>query len=269
MLAVPSNPLAPIKFTLRPKTLSTRERLLRPIRRNYFGNTREVFSLIVMGEELYIVTNPLDIQDVFKQSASLDHDAMAVDILVDLGMNKDTISQIFMPIYGSKNYIQTTHDDFRIQLHPGPQLDKVQAEFLTHIDKSLRWNKISGPIVKLSPSGSKVVSLWEWCGQVLVDAAIEAFFSKSLYEANPNMLQNFFTFDEESWKLPYRLPRFAAKKMYSSMDECVSAVSRWLEYPQEKRKAAWIVDRMVQGLDELGVNDTRQRGAMVFVLFRL
>ncbi|VUC24493.1 unnamed protein product [Clonostachys rosea] len=235
----------------------------------YFGNTREIFSLVVMGEELYVVTNPSDIQEVFKQAASLDHDAMAVDILLDTGMTKETITQIFEPVYRSKNYIKATHDDFRLQMHPGPRLDKVQADFLAHIDQSLRFDKISGPMVKSLPTGGKVVSLWEWCGQILIDSAIEAFFSKALYEANPDMLQDFVSFDEESWKLPYRLPKFAAKKMYGSMDKCILAISKWLEYPKEKRQAAWIVDQMIEGLDEVKVTDSYQRGAMVFVLFRL
>ncbi|KAH7305550.1 cytochrome P450 [Stachybotrys elegans] len=237
--------------------------------KKYFGKTREIFSLVVMGEELYIVTNPSDIQEVFKHATSLDHDAMAADILIDMGVTKSTVVRIFEPIYRSKNYIQATHDDFRAQLHPGPRLDKLQADFLAHIDKSLRYDAVKGPMVKSSPTGSKIISLWEWCGQVLVDSAIEAFFSGSLYEANPDMLQDFFTFDEESWKLPYRLPRFAAKKMYSSMDKCIDAVSKWLEFPKEKRQASWIVDQMVEGLKEVEVTDARQRGAMVFVLFRV
>lgn len=222
-----------------------------------------------MGEELYIVTNPLDVLDVFKQPVNLDHDAMAVDILVDLGMTKDTISRIFLPLYAHKNYFQATHDDFRSQLHPGPQLDKIQNKFLAHMDKSLHWNSISGPPLKSLPSGSKIISLWEWCGQVLIDAAIEAFFSSSLYEANPDIIQDFFLFDAESWKLPYRLPRVAAKQMYVSMDKCIAAISEWLDYPPEKRQASWIVDRMDQGMNELEINDSYQRGAMVFILFRL
>jgi cytochrome P450 len=237
--------------------------------RLWFGNTRDIFSVIVMGEELYVVTKPSDIQEVFKNAANLDHDAMAVDILMDMGMSRETIDQIYKSLHGSKNYIQATHDDFRTQMHPGPRLDKVQADFLAHIDKSLLWKNISGPMVTSSPTGSKIISLWEWCGHVLIDSAIHAFFDESLYNVNPDMLNDFLVFDEESWKLPYKLPRFAAKKMFESMDKCISAMSRWLNLPAEKRQAAWIIDRMVQGLDQLDVTDSSQQGAMVFVLFRL
>ncbi|KJZ75145.1 hypothetical protein HIM_05339 [Hirsutella minnesotensis 3608] len=237
--------------------------------RTYFRNSREIFALTVMGQEIYVVTDPAHIQAVFKQPAALDHDAMAIDILLDVGMTKETIHEICEPVYGRKTFIHTTHDNFRAQLHPGPQLDKVQREFLGHIDKSLQWNKITGSIGQSSPNNAKIVSLWEWCGEVLVDSAIEAFFDRSLYDFNPDILKDFFLFDDESWKLPYKLPRFAVKNLHGSMDRCIEAISQWLAIPAEKRDASWIINRMTEGMQQLGVTDARQRGAMVFIVFRL
>ena len=42
--------------------------------RLYFGNTRQPFSLTVMGEELYIVTSPEDVSAVYRNIKALDFD---------------------------------------------------------------------------------------------------------------------------------------------------------------------------------------------------
>ncbi|KJZ70897.1 hypothetical protein HIM_09723 [Hirsutella minnesotensis 3608] len=237
--------------------------------RLYFRNTREIFSLIIMGQELYVVTDPAHVQAVYKQPIALDHEAMAVDILLELGMTKETVDRIFMTLDSNKSFMQATHGNFRIQMHPGSHLEEAQALFLSHIDKSLRWESISGSELREVDGNTKVVSLWEWCGNVLVDSAIEAFFDRSLYDCNSEILKDFFVFDDESWKLPYQLPKFVAKDLHSSMEKCIRAVSAWLDTPAEKRKSSWIIRRMEQDMDQIGIKDSYQRGAMIFIVFRL
>ncbi|KAI9155452.1 Cytochrome P450 monooxygenase calL [Paramyrothecium foliicola] len=235
----------------------------------YFKDSREIFSLTVMGQEIYVVTSASDIQQAFKESKALDHDVMALDVLADLGINKGTMASISRPFQENQSYLQATHGDFRLQMHPGPRLEVVQEAFLAGIDRALTWERISGAMVRSSVRDCKIVSLWQWSGYVLLDSAIVAFFNQSLYKTNPQMQKDFFTFDEQSWKLPYRLPRFAAEELHLAKDRCEAAIAQWIEVPAQERECSWIVNKMLEGLDKLEVHDTMQRARLIFVLFRV
>lgn len=241
------------------------------MRREYFGNTREIFSVTVMGQEMYIVTSPSDVLAVYREPAKLDFDSIVKEIMGDFGCTDTTIAKMFARDGSSKHWMDLCHDDFKLQLHPGERLETLQSTFLGNIDRSLQWDRISGPMVLPSSSPDcKVVSLWKWCGNVLVDAATRAFFGGAIYRVAPAVLADFFPFDEEAWKLPYRYPEFAARRMYEYKRKGEAAFAAYLALPRaERRDASWIVDRIEQGMRGMGVTEPTQCGAMLFALHRL
>ena len=109
---------------------------------------------------------------------------------------------MFEERFKGKCWMDLTHDDFKLQLPHGEKLDVLQDTFLSNIDRSLNWDKLSGPmVISGSRKDEKVVSLFKWCGEVLVDSATRAFFGDSIYQIAPDLLPDLFTFDNESWKL--------------------------------------------------------------------
>ncbi|ROV93123.1 hypothetical protein VSDG_07346 [Cytospora chrysosperma] len=134
--------------------------------REYFGDTREVFSLTVMGEDMYIVTSPTDVLSVYRETKKLDFDGFVKEIMKDFGCTEDTVTKMF------------------------------DADFLEKINDMLRWDRISGQSVKTFTENSKTVSLWKWCGEVLVHAATKTFFGEAIYRVAPYVVSDFFTFDD-------------------------------------------------------------------------
>ncbi|CAG8959642.1 hypothetical protein HYFRA_00001545 [Hymenoscyphus fraxineus] len=224
-----------------------------------------------MGQELYIVTSPKDVLSVYKNSKGLDFNPIIKEIMASFGLRASTLDKMFDLDSNGKCWMDTAHGIFKLQMHPGEKLDELQATFLGNIDKSLNWEKLVGPMV-LSNSGNeaKSVSLFKWCGEVLVDSATRAFFGDSIFHIDPNLLADFFVFDADSWKLSYQYPYFAAKDMYDAKKKGETAFAKYLALPREQREdASWVTKSIEDGIEGLGIREESQSSPMLFVLFRL
>lgn len=165
--------------------------------------------------------------------------------------------------------MHSSHDDFRVQMHPSAHLDKVQLAFLGNSNRSLNWKRLKGSFVLSYRENFKVVSLWEWCGAVLVDSATHSFFNEYLYGTHPDIIADYFIFDEQSYKLNYKLPWFAARDMYEAKDRCEAAIVKWLKLSLDERESSWLVEKMLENMDKIDIADDGQRAVMLFVVFRL
>lgn len=91
-------------------------------------------------------------------------------------------------------------------------------------------------VISSSGSDEKVVSLFKWCSEVLVESATQAFFGNTIFGTDPNLLADFFIFNAQSWKLSYQYPYFAAKDMYDAKAKGEAAFSKYLALPKERRE---------------------------------
>lgn len=236
----------------------------------FFNNSHEPWSLTVMGEETYIVTSPSDVLAVYRDTVKLDPDRVVKDILVQFGVTQANVNKLFDRHGTSRHTMDHFHELFKVQMHPGDRLETLQNTFLGNIDASLHWDRISGPMLLASSPTSKRVSLWKWCGQVLVHSATQAFFGESIFAVAPTLLEDFFVFDDEAWKLPYKYPKFAAKALYASKARCEAAFAAYVALPPERRAdASWIVSESQRVYEDMGVVDPTQCGAMLFSLYRV
>lgn len=97
----------------------------------------------------------------------------------------------------------------------------------------------------------------------------KAFFGGALIEIAPDLLAEFLVFDTESWKMPLKYPRFAAKKMFDAKMKCEAIFEKYLALPEAQRKdAVWLTRHIEESIGALGVSK-EQVGKMHFVLYRL
>ena len=155
---------------------------------------------------------------------------------------------------------QITRDLHRLQLHPGDHQALLSQRFLDLIDGSLRWDVLTSEVapgyVVAEKGGWVELSLKKWCGDVLLNAATEAFFGKSLLAVAPDVFSSFFAFDDDSWMLLYNYPRFLARDMYRGKDASVAALTKYFELPEEFREdRAFFVRTLEQGLRDLDIDD--------------
>ncbi|KAI0106514.1 cytochrome P450 [Nemania sp. FL0031] len=236
----------------------------------YFKNSRDPWSLAVLGEETYIVTRPSDVLTVYRDTVRLDPDQVVKDVLRQFGVTQANVNKLFDRHGTLKHTMDHFHELFKVQMHPGDGLKTLQKTLLDNIDASLRWDRISGSMLLASSSTSKRVSLWKWCGYVLVNSATLAFFGESIFSVAPTLLEDFFVFDDEAWKLPYKYPKFAAKALYASKARCEAAFAAYVALPQQRRSdASWIVSESQRVYEDMGVVDPTQCGAALFSLYRV
>ncbi|KAI3401886.1 hypothetical protein diail_6445 [Diaporthe ilicicola] len=167
-----------------------------------------------------------------------------------------------------KHWMDKTHDDFKFQMHPGDRLKSVEGRFLGNIDRLMNWESISGASLLRSTEHSKTVSMWNWCWIVLSEAATQAFFGDAIFQVAPNVLDEFWTFNLEAWKMHSKYPRFAAPAAFKAKDRSVKAFSDYLSLPKEQRSGAcWLVEQLELGIEEMGITgitEPTQCGAMLF-----
>jgi hypothetical protein len=227
------------------------------------------------------VTSPQDVIAVFKNPKALSFDPFIKNVMQVFGASPAAVEKMYQvdgttPLH--KSFMEVSHDNFKLQLHPGDKLDTLQARFLGRIDDWLRWDRLAagGPMVLSSPGadgsgsgdgGGLRVSLLEWCKQVMLDTATRAFFGDAMFDVAPRLLDSFFAFDDDAWKLNYRFPRFAAKAMYAAKDSGEAAFARYFGLPKAQRpNAAWMTDMFEQGMRDLGI-DEREMAAMLFLQY--
>ncbi|RYP61048.1 hypothetical protein DL770_009861 [Monosporascus sp. CRB-9-2] len=238
--------------------------------RQYVADTLNIWSLTILGEEMYVVSSPNDVLLVYREPIKLDADFAVKDVLADFGVTPDNIAKIFDRNGTPKHWMDYCHEHFKSQMHPGERFNILQEKFLGNIDASLQWDRISGNMLLSNSTTSKTVSLWKWCHEVLVNSATLSFFGKAIYRVCPTIVPDFFIFDADAWKLPYRYPKFAAREMYDAKARGETAFAEFLALPAEERQdASWIVNTIRDGLSGLGVDDPKQCGAMLFSLHRV
>ena len=218
--------------------------------RLYFGDSREPFAITVAGARLYIITAPQDATEIYRNVKTLTFDEYVRDVMKSIGVSNDGISKLWKPPGENRSdgphkaLAHAAEGYYREQLLPGHQLDILWRRIMDEISSSISWDSLPGPTLN-SVEGLKSVSLLEWTSDVLLKSVIDGFFGDKLLQMDRQLLQNFATFDKESWKLTYKLPRGMAKEMYDALDRMVRSVEAYLRLPKDERpEATWLIKKM-------------------------
>lgn len=247
--------------------------------REFFENSRHPFLITVAGEQLCIITSAEDISAVYKNVESFTFDTFVRDVMVAFGASPSAVDKMWLfpsknghgftatvPNPSNKCLAQLTRDFHKQQLHPGDHHRELSDKFLFYIDGSLNWECISAEIVIDDDGFLKRISLKKWCRDVLLQAATKAFFGESLLEIQPDLLNNFFNFDDNSWMLMYRFPRFLAKTMYRAKEAAIDGLERYFKTQKECRNdAAWFVQTLETEQRRLGIGERDIATSMLMV----
>ncbi|KAF2008180.1 cytochrome P450, partial [Amniculicola lignicola CBS 123094] len=225
--------------------------------RNHFG--AKPWAITTMGRSFYVIGAPDDILAVYKQPKALDFNVIIREIMRNYGLDEAGVDSVFDTGHGGKNWIDRTIGHFKQQLYPGEKHEEIQDRLLGHINEALAWNKIDGPSIVEQGESEKVVSLWDWAHEVIVDAQTRAFFGQSLSEGCPNIVGHLQAYEEEGWKLPHCFPSFYTRKMNRAKEGIVEGLTRYIRLPNEKKEdASWLIKTMCKGLDDMGFDDVQQ-----------
>lgn len=226
--------------------------------RGYFGYTRAPFTLTVAGQKFFVLTSTKDMSIAYKNADTLTFDGFIKDLYTSFGMSKEGIQKMWqspsseLPKATSREYHlgQGIH---REQLHHGDHLEDLTEVFSKEIERSVAWENIPGT----SPAQmNKVLPLQDWCAMVLGNATIQAFFGDALLKLEPRLLEYFYAFDSESWKLIFKLPPIFASRMHAAKGKSKDAYLRYVKLPMDKRPGICYYLRTIEAKQrEAGMND--------------
>lgn len=250
----------------------------------YFNNTREPFAITLGGEKLYFLVSPNDVTNLYKNTTSLAFDRIVYELSITFGVSRDAMDNVYhrptseaddvvcqkLQIKNPqfKSLAQLNNDFWKQQLVPGETYYALQEKFLIYIEKSLQCNDNSPKFVVSSNmvTGQKTVSLLRWTQEVLLDAALRAFFGDKILALEPDLPDHFLDFDDDNWKLWYKWPN--AKKMHEAKSKVIKTLRRYLALPKEERPgAAYIVETMETTQRALGTSEEDIAKILCMVVF--
>lgn len=227
------------------------------------------------------MTNPDDIAAVHKNSKTLIFDGFVRNLMVVMGVQPVTVDKLYhrpnkyemTPAElkynpGAKHFIDLTHDRYISQLSPGPRLDILKSRFLKYLDQELHIDRLCKASISSAgtPKTAKNISLLKMCRNVILTCNSNILFGESLFQIDPDLLENYCAFDDDNWVMLYRMPRFFGKKVYEARRKLGQDFREYLELPVSEREgAAGLVTEMESGMRGLGIDESEMATQLFLV----
>lgn len=221
--------------------------------------------MTVAGETLYVITSTSALSEVYKNIQQLTFDDYITDMMVSFGATSEAIKKMWSSpsitlkrpegaVSGKHSVVHLAETLMRQQLQPGKHLDKLQDVFLSTVHKSMTWDHMGSKVILSSYWNVRKVSLLEWTRDALLEGATESFFGPALRKLEPKLFESFFTFDDLSWKLTYRIPSPWSNDMKAAKATAQNALTRYFELPKAQRPGAcWLVETLEAEMRAVGI----------------
>ncbi len=130
----------------------------------------------------------------------------------------------------------------------------------------MRYDPPKNPIARRKRH--KKVSPLDWGREVLLNSATQAFFGDRHQQIDPDLFSSFYKFDEMSWKVFYKYPRFWSTGMDAAKDRILDALTMYFRLPKDERKGeSWLIANLEEEIIKLGIEDVKDIAAIIMPLY--
>ncbi|MCJ1295863.1 hypothetical protein MMC34_007427 [Xylographa carneopallida] len=172
----------------------------------------------------------------------------------------------------NKAYMNLERDWFKIQLLAPDRLQELQSKYTHFLEESLAWDNLSHIYIMPSDPGvvSKTMSLKGFTRHTVSHCSTSTFFGRKLLEVAPSFAQDYQNFEEESWKIFYRLPPFLVRKSHRAKAKAIDGLVQYLSLPEEERsELAWIFRTMNIELRYLSLPTRDVAGIIMIIIWAI
>jgi hypothetical protein len=224
---------------------------------------------------MYIITSAKDATSIFKHAKQLIFEPYVRDLHVQFGTSPAGLNVLWtkptqevvnarsesggFPNPHAKNVHHVLESVIKAQLNPGAALEKLSVSFLGTIYDRMNWDTIPENLIleKLDSDSECVVSLQGFIRYVMLYSATKAFFGDTIFKIDPNILEYFADFDEDSWKFSYKVPPMFARKMLDAKAKTQNVLKQYFELPlAERDDASWMIKTMEAEMRAGGMGST-------------
>ena len=243
---------------------------------DYIGRTYEPFALQVVPENIYIVTAPKDVAEVYKKADVLKWDGHINQIFLNFGFDAESLKRAWLkPVDVDSRYetfnlhqqplIRLIESIYAKQLLPGPHMDEMVERFVASLQASLRLPTLKVCSVR-ADAYSRTVSLLSLCQYTLLEAGIYSFFGKSIMESDRNIIPYLLAFTENAWMLFYGLQSYFASAVLTPQSAVLATFQQFANLPESLRMdQSWSVQQILVAQECLGI-DLRSRACMLLMV---
>ena len=234
--------------------------------REYFGDTREPFTITVAGSRLSVLTKAKDVAEAYKNTTTLAFDGFVQAMMRIFGSSKYCVETMYtyiphaphdkdFPNPHHKSLGKLARDMHIKQLFPGEHLNDLGNRFINYFHNSLALEQISiKSYATQKDSNSAVVPLLKWASDVLTLGGQRAYFGTLLEEIDPNMTWTFLEFDELSWQVLYQYPKLISRRMNVLKDKLIEDLDIYFSTPQDKRTGdVWFTKAFEHEVRQIGI----------------
>ena len=213
-----------------------------------------------------VIRDVQDVAAVWRNTTALSFDPFVAAVLKAFGIAPASVRKVFSDpkalIHGdarsqsllisdnpsNKCYMNLERDWFKVQLLAPERLQQLQDKYYHFLGESLEWEELSPTYVVSSSKSwtdSKTISLKGFSRHTVSHCSTSTFFGTKLLQVAPSFGQDYQDFEEESWKIFYRLPPFLVKKSHRAKAKAIDGLVRYLSLPEEEQsELAWIFRTM-------------------------
>ena len=223
----------------------------------------------MFGTKLYILTNPRDISEAYRNSSTFSFDIFIKRLIRTCGTSKHVAERLYQDPLSSgahKESLGKAIHKFQVQQSsPGKNLEDISVVIVNYLDKALVLEKMA---TERAPKAKDVLylSLKRCCADFVIGASQLAYFGERLSEIDPNLAKTFVEFDSQSWQLLYHYPRLISKGMYAAKDRIIDDLTAYFETPGERTDAAWVTRLLEREMRALGFT-TREMGTLMMLQY--
>ena len=235
-----------------------------------------------------IVRDVQDVADVWRNTIALSFDPFVEAVLKAFGISAVSCRKVFSSPADlvhkdahttsllinanpyNKCYMNLERDWFKVGLLTPKQLQDIQDRYHAYLRESLEWDRFSSAYVLSShpTTQSKTTSLKRFSRHTVSHCSTDAFFGSQLLHIAPSFTKDYQEFEEESWKIFYRLPPFLAQKAHRAKAKAIDGLVQYLSLPEEARpEIAWIFRTMHVELDHLSLPPRDVAGIIMVIIW--
>ena len=239
------------------------------LHRRYFNGSREPFTITLAGTKLYILSNPRDVSEAYRNSSTLSFDIFVKLLIRTCGTSKPVVEKLYqdpLPSSAHKESLGKAIHKFQVQQSsPGNNLEDISLVIANYLEKALVLENMA---TERAPKAKDLLylSLKRCCADLVIGASQMAYFGERLSEIDPNLAQKFIEFDSRSWQLLYHFPRLISKGMYAAKDRIIDDLTAYFETPGERTDAAWVTQLLEREMRALGFT-TREMGTLMMLQY--
>jgi hypothetical protein len=235
-------------------------------RQHIAGPAREPYTIETLGVKSYILTNPKDVGDAYRNVEALSFDVYLQATMRTLGCSDGVIKSMYTPLTETKSGFPNPNKkslallsrDIHIQqLFPGGNLTILGEQLCTFFSKHLVRDVIAKERSYTTLTGDFVViPLMKFCSDLTTSAGQESFFGAKIGEEEPNLVFDFLAFDDISWQLLLQYPNMFCQDMIAAKTKVCKSLQNHFEIPMEERanEDTFFVKTMEAEMRDLGID---------------